>query len=859
MRAAFPVAAPVRKVEDREVERWRHEKIGEEGVKRPPSSFRFGPAGLFLLAASMTAAQGQEARDGKAAQAAAGWAKTLVGSLLRDSATRESKLALQPLAPAHFEGLNARQRRRLHGQLLQALADEAPGRYDLVDRASLADVSHALEDSPDPRWQDSYLEVLKKAQARINIVCRSTPGAASLAVECNATDLRDGRSLAVSSATFDLAWVNQPIALNLAVGSIARGIASRVGSSRRLSELRIVDGRTGRETRLSKHVANALEQSIDRHVRVDPGAAGQAAFRLDGEVLDTGFGDGLLLSVRLFSGSRRLRLFQEYVAGGSVGLAAGSSPAAGCGTDGEIAKRVLPAGYTLGDWRLLATDRLERRDHVQLVVEAKAHLRDHCGWSGAREVFDLALSGLASGIRLSGKGDARRALARIAEIEGSAGEHPVLLGLRARAHRLLGAYAREEETHRRWLRLVPDTHPERRKTLLALMRARAAVSDGARFAAALGRPFSATAKEESAGWTDLHYAAVLNLPGVVQALVDAGVPADVRLKHDFLLFSDALRDTLVGLGHEEFKYSWAGGQTPLIIAARVNAEEAAAKLVEAGADISAKNKYGQTLLHWAALTNARKAAEWLASQGADIGAKDNAGETPVHGAARGNARETAEWLVGRGADIGAKDNAGETPLHEAAFGNARKTAEWLVGRGADIGAKDNAGETPLHEAAWGNARKTAEWLASQGADIGAKDNAGETPLHEAAFGNARKTAEWLVGQGADIRAKDNYGHTPLHEGATGNARETAEWLVGQGAEINAKDNVRQTPLHWAAWGNARKTAEWLVEHGADINAKNYAGLTPLDEVIASTRGNAKERAATRAMLRRLGGKCSVKC
>ncbi|MCY4550806.1 MAG: hypothetical protein OXC28_20780, partial [Defluviicoccus sp.] len=381
-----------------------------------------------------------------------------MGALLRRGVDRGQKLALQPFHPEDFAGLNARQRRQLHGQLLRALSEEALGQYELVDRASLADVSRVLEDSPDPRWRQSYLEVLKKAHARINIVCRSTPEAASLAVECKATDIRDGRNLAPSSASFPLGWLHRPIALDLAVGLIARDVARRVEDAARLEKVRIVDGRTGEETGLSRHVAGSLEHSIGRSVG---GPGGGEAFRLEGAIGKTGFPDGrLLLRVRLSFGDGRSRLFQEYVARGSVpfagpvaagepGQPAGepgqpaeeSGQPAGCGAEGEIAKRVLPAGYTLGDWRLLARDRLGRGDHARLAVEAKAHLRDHCGWSGAREVFDRALSGLASGIGLSGKRDARRALARIAEIEGSAGEHPVLLGLRARAHRLLGAYA----------------------------------------------------------------------------------------------------------------------------------------------------------------------------------------------------------------------------------------------------------------------------------------------------------------------------------------------------------------------------------------------------------------------------------
>ena len=120
--------------------------------------------------------------------------------------------------------------------------------------------------------------------------------------------------------------------------------------------------------------------------------------------------------------------------------------------------------------------------------------------------------------------------------------------LRARAHRLLGEYVQEEEAHRRWLRLASESHPERRETLRAFMRARSIVLDGERFSELLGRAFSEDVKEESAGWTDLHYAAVMNLPGLVWALVDAGVAADVRLRDDASRFSDALQGILIGLG-----------------------------------------------------------------------------------------------------------------------------------------------------------------------------------------------------------------------------------------------------------------------------------------------------------------------
>ena len=782
-------------------------------------------------------------------------------------------------------------------------------------------------------------------------------------VKCNAVDLQDSRTLAVSSAYFDQAWVDQPIPLSFAAAEIAKDIVPHVGRFGRLLKLRIVDERTLKETSLSENVADSLEHAISMAMgamRSEENATAGKAFSVEGTIGQTQLQDKRLrLKVRLLFKEGGSRVFKEDVAPSSAGPAESPSPSPKCGADGEVAKRFLPkSGRTLGDWRLLASDRLKRGDHVRLVVEAKAHLRNHCNWSGAREVLDLAISGLALSIRLSAKGDARQALARITEIEGSAGEHPTLLRQRARAHRMLGEYAQEAAALSSWLRVAPGTHPDRREMLHAETRARAAVSAGMRFSDSLGRVFSANAKEDSTGWTDLHYAAVLNLSGAVMALVDAGVQADVRLKDDSSRFGEALRDTLVGLRHVQFAGWKADGETPVMIAAVANARDALEALAEAGADILAKNASGKIPLHFAAYGSARETAEWLVGKGADIHARDNGGRTPLHDAAWGNARETAEWLAGRGARVRARDNSGQTPLHLAARGNspetvewlagqgadvhgtdiagntplheaargnaretaewlvgkgahiratdidgrtplhlaargnARETAEWLVGKGADIRARDNSGNTPLHEAAWGNAREMAEWLVGKGADIESKDIDGKTPLHLAARGNARETAEWLVGKGADIRAKDTNGETalhdaargnagetakwlvgkgakisakdsdgetPLHDAARGNARETAKWLVGKGADIRARDNRGNTPLHEAAWGNAREMVEWLIGKGVNINARDYGGQTPLDLTLISNRSGERDLAATRAMLRLHGGKCSKNC
>ena len=118
----------------------------------------------------------------------------------------------------------------------------------------------------------------------------------------------------------------------------------------------------------------------------------------------------------------------------------------------------------------------------------------------------------------------------------------------------------------------------------------------------LGRQLSPTAVDEN-GWTDLHWAATLNLPELAKALLDAGADVAVRLKDDRRPLSDGLTDSLEELGlHSEFRRV---GGTPLHWAASGNATEAAEALIAAGADIHTKDSDGRTPLDVAVSENSQ--------------------------------------------------------------------------------------------------------------------------------------------------------------------------------------------------------------------------------------------------------------
>ena len=185
-------------------------------------------------------------------------------------------------------------------------------------------------------------------------------------------------------------------------------------------------------------------------------------------------------------------------------------------------------------------------------------------------------------------------------------------------------------------------------------------AERSRFVQVAGRETSANFTDAN-GWTDLHYAAALNLTSLAKRLLESGAKVDARLKSDGEPFTDELKATLRRFGKDYDGWN-RHGYTPLYIAAAANAVATATLLVERGAAVNAKNNNGETPLHFAASNNAVETATLLFERGAAVNAKDDNGWTPLHSAAWNNAVGTATLLIERGAAVNAKSNYGETPL-----------------------------------------------------------------------------------------------------------------------------------------------------------------------------------------------------
>lgn len=240
---------------------------------------------------------------------------------------------------------------------------------------------------------------------------------------------------------------------------------------------------------------------------------------------------------------------------------------------------------------------------------------------------------------------------------------------------------------------------------------------------ALGRELAFDGVDQN-GWTDLHYAAAMNLAAAATKLVRQGADANAPLKDDGGQLDGAVVNILSAAGFK-FKTWEREADTPLQMAAWSDAPSTVEALLGLGADVRRKNALGQTALHVAARFGRLDTARTLLNHGANVNDRDKHGWTPLHTAVRNDTRAVMELLLDNGARIDAKAERGFTPLHFAVMGDAPnlsdtpKSARVLLERGANVNAvtTDEYGVTPLDLAIVLDLPVTASVLRRYGGDV----------------------------------------------------------------------------------------------------------------------------------------------
>ncbi len=294
------------------------------------------------------------------------------------------------------------------------------------------------------------------------------------------------------------------------------------------------------------------------------------------------------------------------------------------------------------------------------------------------------------------------------------------------------------------------------------------------------------------------------------------------------------------------------GATPLMYAAAFGSIDAIKMLIEAGADVNAKNNFGATALLWCARDGEK--ARLLIEHGADVNARSKQGRTPLMLASmREGGSDIVALLLSKGADVNAADTRGETALGLAAGYGGIDIVRLLIAKQANIHTANQKGQTPVIQASLESRPDVVRFLIRGGADVNAATTwyptvrNGQiqllqlTALHHAAQAGSPEMVRDLVRAGANVNALDCRGFGPLLFAIAQERQdpETVRILIAAGADVNARAKTGETPLDWAEkFGNpeviaALKKAE--ARNGVEYHAPAPPDAPPPNVKLALTR------------------------
>ncbi|XXQ31688.1 Ankyrin repeat domain-containing protein [Plasmodiophora brassicae] len=188
------------------------------------------------------------------------------------------------------------------------------------------------------------------------------------------------------------------------------------------------------------------------------------------------------------------------------------------------------------------------------------------------------------------------------------------------------------------------------------------------------------------------------------------------------------------------------GMTPLIVAARHNSINAAAWLIDHGANVNAAGFAGKTALMHAVQCGHLGVAELLISRNADVNCVDGQGLTPLMAASAAGSMQLIDLLATHGAQINVQSKTNSTALMMAVLSTQTAIVELIVTKlGAALTAQNSHGQTALHLAVRIECAALVDKLLRLGCDPNAVDGDGKRPV-DLASNTIRQTVQWEAAQ-----------------------------------------------------------------------------------------------------------------
>jgi ankyrin repeat protein len=200
----------------------------------------------------------------------------------------------------------------------------------------------------------------------------------------------------------------------------------------------------------------------------------------------------------------------------------------------------------------------------------------------------------------------------------------------------------------------------------------------------------------------------------------------------------------------------------------------------------------------------------LLEAGADINARDDEDYTALDLAARDGNEALVKLLLDAGANIDTPRNRDPSMLTLAAYSGKEAVVQMLMDAGADVNMQDEDGDSALIAAAEGGHAEIVRILLDAGADINLRNTTSETALFRAVMSGCEDVVRFLLDAGADVNVRTAFGSTALSIAADHDKKEIVRHLLAAGASIDT----------WTLAGPMRTFVETVLgESGFRARAK----------------------------------------
>ncbi len=277
-------------------------------------------------------------------------------------------------------------------------------------------------------------------------------------------------------------------------------------------------------------------------------------------------------------------------------------------------------------------------------------------------------------------------------------------------------------------------------------------------------------------------------------------------------------------------------------------------LINAGADIDAKNEDGDTALALALASGNTKMAKLLRYLKANVNIQSKNSDIALNAASSSSYKDVTNLFINNfnndtwknnhlmearirgnkeiaGACI--KDDYVDASLLESAECSIRSVAKSFIKNFANIKIRNYIGENALVSAVKDGDEYIVKLLIKSGVNINFIDSTGDTALMLAIILGHIDIVKLLIKSGADINAKNNTGDTALMLATRLGYINIVKLLIKLDADINAIDNSGDTALMLAIMLGRIDIVKLFIQSGVDINFVNNTGHTALDLALRS--------------------------